>query len=56
MMEDTMEAYRGVSGTDQEVEKVYFILDGDDDPVQEAYIDDIVSVNDFQIPVELRIE
>ena len=49
MMEDTMEAYRGVSGTDQEVEKVYFILDGDDDPVQELYLDDIVFINDPQL-------
>ena len=51
-MEDTMEAYIGVGGTDPEAEMVYFILEGDDDPVQELYLDDIVSINDFQTEVE----
>ena len=37
-MEDTMEAYH-------EAERVLFILDGDDDPVQEVDLSDILYVN-----------
>ena len=46
MMEDTMEAYRGAGEIlFTEVEKVYFILDGDDDPVQEADLNDVLYAN-----------
>ena len=40
-MEDYLEAVR-----------VLFILDGDDDPVQEASLADVLIMNDFLIPVE----
>ena len=40
-MDDTMEAYRG----DNTAEIVYFVLNGDDDPVQEAELNDVLYAN-----------
>ena len=41
MMDDTMEAYQG----DNTAETVYFVLNGDDDPVQEAELNDVLYAN-----------
>ena len=50
-MEDTMEAYRGAGEIPftEVYEKVYITLDGDDDPIQELFLDDVVTINDYRI-------
>lgn len=37
---------------DCEEEQVLFILDGDDDPVQEMSLFEVETINDFQIELE----